>query len=1093
MQLQSEYWRHAAHARGSRLACGLRLGARLRTKFEVQARVELRIELSRSVPMSCAKRTRLTEFLAEYRDYAFGMCHAQLQTMAHFEGRIHRPIAAWALGSLAVIAGCSGTDTHPQQTRLAGQSEFESVQPSSGSRNGGGLASGPGALPATPGVNDSESGAGGVTPRKVEETDLYRLDGDRLFYLNAYRGLMVFDVSNVDAPRLIGRSAIYGTPVEMIVRNGIASVVVADWYGTDESGQPFYGSIVRGIDATDPTRMKILGEARLGGWVRDTRVVGDVLYAVTEDYGSVFGGAYGLTDGPVGVGVGGSGQAGVSVTSVNIAAGKVEQKGSYRLAGQGGIFNVTASSILLAHNALGAKDDNGYQAPNGSTELVYIDISDPKGSIAPRGTLSFPGYVQGWGADNGRWNLDFADGKTAHALACGQSYCGSSEALVLATADFSNPDHPTLSSSISIPATGWGATARFDAGRMYLSPSANYYYGNQQQPSLPLQIWDLADPGKPVLAGSTQFPGEVWNLIPAGDRLFALGNEYTGEQFTNSQVSLRYVDVSDPKQPTLLSTSKFGNGWAWTPAAGTFKAFTMDKAKGLVVLPFSGWDNETYRYNDGLQLIEFDAQSLTTAGAANSHGWTERGIFVKDRLVALSDLSLAVVDYSDRMNPQLVTELTLARNVVNARPLGDSVAELSSDWWDNQIDHSDLRIVSVSEIQAGTSDSASDEVTIRGQNARTFSNGKLAYVVSTVCAEYKDRNSDGAPTKGGTAAECSAWTQEVQVVDYASGKIEKRGVVDLPAVGGGYYYGGYGGFYGYYWNDWYNGGDVVQVGSDALAFRRWVPVYDASGNYVDSQQSLYLVDLRDADAPKVASTVITQDPTGWWGNMRVVGDQLFTSHYEWQRQPSYDSDKYDPGVVRYYLDRIDYRDRSNPRVGQKINVPGLLVGASASDPSLVYTLDYRWSGDSSTNEFDVLKLDGDKAYLQSSVLLPGWVGSTFVRGDRAYMSSQSYTQESSELSLVELDLSNPSSPRVLRSEAKHGWGWLVGVEGDRALVSSGWYNQGIDVYRLSDTAAPSYERFIRTRGWGLSSVARQDDRLFLSSGYWGTEVVDLAK
>jgi hypothetical protein len=284
---------------------------------------------------------------------------------------------------------------------------------------------------------------------------------------------------------------------------------------------------------------------------------------------------------------------------------------------------------------------------------------------------------------------------------------------------------------------------------------------------------------------------------------------------------------------------------------------------------------------------------------------------------------------------------------------------------------------------------------------------------------------------------------------------------------------------------------VLQVGSDALAFRRWTPNYDASGSYIDSQQSLFLVDLKDPDAPSVASTVITRDQNGWWGNMRVVGDQLFTSHYEWQRQPSYTADKYDPGVVRYFLDRIDYSDRSNPRVGQKINVPGFLVGASANDPSLIYTLDYRWTGDSSVNEFDVLKLDGDKAYLQSSIDLPGWVGNTFVKGDRAYMSSQSYTQNSSAVSLVQLDLSNPRAPRVLSTEAKQGWGWLVGVEGDRALVSSGWLNQGIDVYRLSDTAAPSYEQFIRTRGWGLSSLARQGNRLFLSSGYWGTEVVDL--
>lgn len=1001
--------------------------------------------------------------------------------MAYWANRFRLSVTACTLGSLSSLAGCSGADSRATQPRLTGQSEFESVQPAAAAnRHGGGLA----AESPTAGSNDSASVGTTPAPRTVEETDLYRLDGDRLFYLNAYRGLMVFDVSNVDAPKLLGRSPIYGSPVEMIVRNGIASVVVADWYGTDGNGQPFYGSIVRGIDASDPAHMKILGEARLGGWVRDTRVVGDVLYAVTEDYGTTFGGYVG---GDSAVGVGSSiSQGGVSVTSVNIAGGKVQEKGRYRLAGQGGIFNVTPSSILLAHNAPGPENDKGYQEPSGSTELVYIDISDAEGVIRPRGSLTFQGYVQGWGADNGRWNLDFADGKTAHALACGQSYCGSNQALVLATADFSNPDQPKLSSAVSIPATGWGATARFDSGRMYLSPSSNYYYGNQQQPSLPLQIWDLTDSTEPVLAGATEFPGEVWNLIPAGDRLFALGNEYTGDQFTNSQVSLRYLDVSDPKQPKLLSTSKFGNGWAWTPAAGTFKAFTMDKAKGLVVLPFSGWDNASYQYNNGLQLIEFSDAALKTAGAATSPGWTERGIFVKDRLVALSNLALSVVDYSDHLNPKLVTELTLARNVVNVRPLGESVAELSSDWWGNQTDHSSLRIVPVSELAEDGSDAASDELEIPGQNAQTFHNGKLAYVVSTVCAAH---SGGGTGLKGEGTRQCTSWTQEIQVIDYTSGKIEKRGLVDLPAIGYGYY-GGYG-FYGCYWYDWFNGGDVVQVAGDALAFRRWTPTYDTSGSYVDSQQSLFMVDLSDPDAPKVASTVITNDPHGWWGNMRAVGDQLFTSHYEWQRQPVYSNDAYDPGVVRYYLDRIDYSDRSNPRVGQKINVPGLLVGASSSDPSLIYTLDYRWNGDSSTNEFDVLKLDGDTAYLQSSTTLPGWVGSTFVKGQRAYMSSQSYTQDSSAVSLVELDLSNPRSPRVLSAEAKQGWGWLVGVEGDRALVSSGWGNQGIDVYRLSDTGAPKYDRFIRTRGWGLSSLARKDDRLFLSSGYWGTEVVDL--
>ncbi|MEP7050325.1 MAG: beta-propeller domain-containing protein [Pseudomonadota bacterium] len=987
---------------------------------------------------------------------------------------------ATTLASVASIAAVACGSNAPEG-RTTGQSEFASVAPGSSPGSRGGLATAGGAEDAAPsaaaGAGKGPTGTSSTTPRTVEETDLYRLEGDRLYYLNAYRGLMVFDVSNVDAPVLLGRSPIYGSPVEMIVRNGIASVVVADWYGTNDVGAPFYGSIVRGIDATDPAHMKILGDARLGGWVRDTRVVGDVLYAVTEDYGMSFGGrGYGVAEGVSGS----SGQAGVSVTSVNIADGKVATKGNYRLPGDGGVFNVTPNSILLAHST------SDSQTPQ--TELVYIDISDPDGAIKIRGSLSFAGQLQYYGADNGRWNLDFADAKTAHVLACGQGYCGGNQALLLATADFSKPDAPVMSSLASIPATGWGATARFDSGRMYLTPGSDYNYSGQANSGLPLQIWDLADPMQPVLAGATQLSGEVWNLIPAGDRLFALGNEYVpGQQYyTGSQVSLRYIDVSDPANPVQLGTSKFGDGWAWTPAAGTFKAFTVDKTKGLVVLPFSGWDSNSYHYNNGLQLIEYTDSAIATAGAAHSKGWTERGIFVKTRLISLSDLALSVVDYSDHANPQVVTELTLARNVVNVHPLGDSVAELSSDWWGNDVDHSTLRVLPVAEVEENVSGAASSELDIAGDNAQTFHNGTLAYIVSNVCAEGKASNTP-------KAQQCTSWTQEIQVVDYGDGTIKKRGVIDLPAQPNGYNY--YGGWYGYYWNDWYNGNDVVQLGDDALAFRRWIPNYDGSGNYVASQQSLYMLDLSDPDAPSLASTVITTDANAWWGNMRAIGDQLFASHYEWERMPVYtgDSNTYDPGSLHYYLDRIDYSDRSKPRVGQKINVPGLLVGASDTDPSLIYTLDYRWDGTSGLNEFDVLKLDGDRAYLQSQVSLPGWVGNTFVRGNKAYMSSEAYDAgyDYSKVSLVEIDLRDARHPVLLASPPTQGWGWLVGVEGDRALVSSGWYDQGIDVYRLSDNGAPKYDQFIRTRGWGVSSLARQGDQLFVSSGYWGTQLVDL--
>ena len=100
---------------------------------------------------------------------------------------------------------------------------------------------------------------------------------------------MVFDVTDVDHPTLLGRSPIYGSPVDMVVNNGIAIVVVADWYGTSTTARRFAARSCAA--STRPTRRtsRSLGDAKLGGWVQDDRVVGNVIYAVSEDYGWSYG------------------------------------------------------------------------------------------------------------------------------------------------------------------------------------------------------------------------------------------------------------------------------------------------------------------------------------------------------------------------------------------------------------------------------------------------------------------------------------------------------------------------------------------------------------------------------------------------------------------------------------------------------------------------------------------------------------------------------------------------------------------------------------------------------------------------------------
>jgi hypothetical protein len=77
------------------------------------------------------------------------------------------------------------------------------------------------------------------------------------------------------------------------------------------------------------------------------------------------------------------------------------------------------------------------------------------------------------------------------------------------------------------------------------------------------------------------------------------------------------------------------------------------------------------------------------------------------------------------------------------------------------------------------------------------------------------------------------------------------------------------------------------------------------------------------------------------------------------------------------------------------------------------------------------------------------------------------------------------------ASGQHGWGWLLDVEGDRAVVSSGWGWGGVDIYQIADGQAPVYKQFVRTLGWWTDGITRQDDSLYLASGYWGVQKIDL--
>ena len=163
---------------------------------------------------------------------------------------------------------------------------------------------------------------------------------------------------------------------------------------------------------------------------------------------------------------------------------------------------------------------------------------------------------------------------------------------------------------------------------------------------------------------------------------------------------------------------------------------------------------------------------------------------------------------------------------------------------------------------------------------------------------------------------------------------------------------------------------------------------------------------------------------------------------------------------------------------------------------MLYTIDYRWDSNIAKDDFDVVRVHGAQATLLSMTTLDGWVGNTFVRGSTAYLSAQQYVDPTtggsgSTVELHAIDLTDPTAPIDRTSKAANGWGWLLDVKGDRAVVMSGWGANGVDIYQLTAGQPPQFRQFTRTLGWWPNGVSRQGSSLYLASGYWGVQRVDL--
>jgi len=159
---------------------------------------------------------------------------------------------------------------------VTGQTDFESAPPYGTSGVGGGRATSAGFAGSTPGVADTANApslapaapgnAQASLPRSVQETDLYRLDGNRLYYLNSYRGLMVFDVTTSISPSFWGARPFLAPRSDVRQQRHRGHCRGRTGMGRSTRASRSTVRSLRGLDATDPSNIQVLGaEPTIGG------------------------------------------------------------------------------------------------------------------------------------------------------------------------------------------------------------------------------------------------------------------------------------------------------------------------------------------------------------------------------------------------------------------------------------------------------------------------------------------------------------------------------------------------------------------------------------------------------------------------------------------------------------------------------------------------------------------------------------------------------------------------------------------------------------------------------------------------------------
>ncbi len=456
--------------------------------------------------------------------------------------------------------------------------------------------------------------AQGGDQRTVVESDIWKLEGDTLYFFNQFRGLQVIDVAVPDAPVVRGTLSLPASGEQMYLL-GKDQVVLLARQGC--GGSPSSSSRVLIVNTAGAAPF-ISAELPLEGEIQESRLVGTALYVMAQTYR------------PVADSRDNAWEWGTAVYAFDLAnpAAPVARP-SLWFAGYGNVLAATDAFLFV-----------GVGASSEAAQIHCIDISAPDGTLGKATALKVAGRVP----DKFKMHLN-GDVFTVISEVWQADSTGRSRPVTkLETFSLADPAAPQKLGELELASGEQLHATRFDGDRVYV---VTFFRVD------PLWVVDLSDPAKPAITGELHVPGWSTYIQPYGDRLVAIGIDDTN----GWRVAVSLFDVRDPAAPALLSKIPLGENSSWSEANSDEKAFGFLPDAGLILVPYSTYSTTSER---GVQLIDFSPDGLVKRGVISHDLEARRSTLHRDRVLSISGRELLTVDAANRDKPEVRSELELA-------------------------------------------------------------------------------------------------------------------------------------------------------------------------------------------------------------------------------------------------------------------------------------------------------------------------------------------------------------------------------------------------------------------------------------------------